>query len=272
MEFHIYVQPLLIPFQELFESYDPDDSDYDAFDEWDNRYRELLGNIFNDVIAGKTEQPWSRIPIEPVKRIWMEYAQYKIIRHEKMEKLVDKMGEIAINNIIKLYLNTMLSGHTELNPEDEAEEQGYCFKEKIQGQEEEEQQEEQQKTYIEQADPTLFPVQYHHPEHKQKAGDFDKERQCMILPFTYDKFNELTDVYIYDKDWGQWRISDYAMKPLMELAHDLLKADSAEEKMLLLDRVFNVVHPRGDIASLFVVGGSKALTELAELPGVTYAA
>jgi hypothetical protein len=61
---------------------------------------------------------------------------------------------------------------------------------------------------------------------------------------------------------GTHYISDYGLKPLQELAGKLLDATTAEEKLLLLDRVLNVCHRRSDLATWFVQGGRGALDEL----------
>jgi hypothetical protein len=61
-------------------------------------------------------------------------------------------------------------------------------------------------------------------------------------------------------------ISDYGLKPLEELLVQLLKATSPEEKLLLIDRMLNVVHQRSDIADWFVEGGSHALAQLSGSP------
>jgi len=67
--------------------------------------------------------------------------------------------------------------------------------------------------------------------------------------------------YMCTKD-GTHYISDYGLKPLQELAGKLIEASTAEEKLLLLDRILNVCHQRSDLASWFVVGGRGALDEL----------
>ena len=58
-------------------------------------------------------------------------------------------------------------------------------------------------------------------------------------------------------------ISDYAMDPLWRLANELmgLKGDPVAT-LVILDRMLNVIHCRGDIASLFVEGGSESLDQL----------
>ena len=52
------------------------------------------------------------------------------------------------------------------------------------------------------------------------------------------------------------------MEPLNNIALKILQTKTLEEKLSLCDKAFNVVHPRGDIASLFIEGGSRSLYEL----------
>jgi len=57
-------------------------------------------------------------------------------------------------------------------------------------------------------------------------------------------------------------ISDYGLPKLWKLAEELTTATSSEQKLLILDQMLNVIHPRGDLAALFVEGGSWALSGL----------
>ena len=66
---------------------------------------------------------------------------------------------------------------------------------------------------------------------------------------------------------GQWRLSDYGMKPLQGLARELAAAKSAEEQLVIVDRMLNVTHQRGDMAENFVEGGKKTLDWLANQGG-----
>ena len=61
---------------------------------------------------------------------------------------------------------------------------------------------------------------------------------------------------------GGYRLSDYGLKPLQELAAKILSTMVPEERILLIDQVFNVCHQRSDLASWFVKGGRNALDEL----------
>jgi len=259
-----YISLLEIPFINLFES-EISSEQYRAWEEWSNIYTEEIRNHIEDIIDGKKEQPWEVIPIELIKRIWMEYAMHNVIRYKKMEEKLYQMSDLIVTNIVKLYVNTVLSGHTSESVKDAVMEGGYCFKKESENQEEE-QQDDEMKT----ADPSLFPVQYVPPIHKLKPGDYNSNEDCTILPFTEDEYQVKSEDYIYDKNWGQYRISDYAMEPLIKLANELLLSTTAEEQLILIDRVFNVVHSRGDIASLFVKGGSYALSELADNPNLGF--
>jgi len=165
------------------------------------------------------------------KQPWdiLPFARVKKIWNDRMtagvvrdEKTVDNMADLVVRNIAKLEINTIMSGHTPEKPS----------------------------SFIENE------TGYHF---KGDEPDMDDSSE---LSYTYDEFNEWTDKYIYDEIWRQWRISDYAMKPLLIKAAELLRAETAEDKVGIMDQIFNIVHPRGDIASLFIEGGSNSLAEL----------
>jgi hypothetical protein len=75
-----------------------------------------------------------------------------------------------------------------------------------------------------------------------------------------------------EKEWDKncWRfenISDYGMKPLQKIYHQIFEADTPEEKLYACDRALNVVHQRSDLASIFVEGGTATLNAVAEQGG-----
>ncbi len=68
-------------------------------------------------------------------------------------------------------------------------------------------------------------------------------------------------------DWavdnkGAFRISDYALDALTNGALLLMQANSPEEKLVIIDRILNVVHQRSNLAEWFIEGGNRALYEL----------
>jgi hypothetical protein len=93
---------------------------------------------------------------------------------------------------------------------------------------------------------------------------------------TFDPRDELADLYdivFTDEQWdqfekgmedkdGQWMVSDYGLPKLEALVFKLGMANSAEEQLLLVDQMLNVIHPRGDLAAQFIEGGSKTLNDL----------
>ena len=80
-----------------------------------------------------------------------------------------------------------------------------------------------------------------------------------------DAFDGFED-YIIDNDYGQWRISDYAMQPLMEDAYRILAAENTTDRIIAVDRALNRIHQRSDIAKFFVDGGTATLNQLAGKP------
>ena len=72
-----------------------------------------------------------------------------------------------------------------------------------------------------------------------------------------------TDTRFFDDGKGQWRLSDSMIEKLGTYGMQLHRAKSPEEKLIIIDMVLNVVHPRSDIAAWFVEGGSETLSHLA---------
>lgn len=68
--------------------------------------------------------------------------------------------------------------------------------------------------------------------------------------------------YVVDPVSGQWRISDYAMERLFQLASKLLRQNDYDQKLYLIDRILNITHQRSQLASWFVEGGRRSLSKL----------
>lgn len=63
-------------------------------------------------------------------------------------------------------------------------------------------------------------------------------------------------------DFIDGKISDYGLEPLLNLLVKLRKTNNYEEKLIILDKMLNVVHMRSDLASLLLQGGSNSLNKL----------
>lgn len=59
------------------------------------------------------KQSWKFLPFPRVMKIWSDFSKTNIIRDDKG---LDLIGTIIIENIAKVYANTMLSGHTQNDP------------------------------------------------------------------------------------------------------------------------------------------------------------
>lgn len=59
-----------------------------------------------------------------------------------------------------------------------------------------------------------------------------------------------------------WRISDYGIRHLIKYAAMLADEPNDDDKLQICDAILNVVHPRSDLASWFVEGGSWTMSEI----------
>jgi len=88
------------------------------------------------------------------------------------------------------------------------------------------------------------------------------------IEFTDDEWDKFLSEFLTDEH-GRDLLSDYGLKPLQSLAIKLLKANGVEEKLQIVDRMLNVVHQRNDLAAIFIEGGTKTLTKIANQGGYT---
>lgn len=82
-----------------------------------------------------------------------------------------------------------------------------------------------------------------------------------------DIFNFLDLIGLYD--WmqmpdGSDAFSDYGLEPLAKILKEYNDELSAEKVLVLVNKALDVYHQRGDLASIFIQGGSKSLSRLAE--------
>ena len=90
----------------------------------------------------------------------------------------------------------------------------------------------------------------------------DPEDDFNMYGFTEQDKQDFWDAWTYDKKSND-RISDSKINPLLIEAEKLLLARTSEEKLMIVDIIFNMVHPRGDLSSCFIEGGQRSLNMLA---------
>ena len=59
-------------------------------------------------------------------------------------------------------------------------------------------------------------------------------------------------------------VSDYGLPKLQKLYPSINREENSERLLVFIDMALNVVHPRNDLASMFVEGGSRTLTNISE--------
>lgn len=107
----------------------------------------------------------------------------------------------------------------------------------------------------------------------EKANAISGHDSCNVRP----EADELAEGWGYppltDEEWGQyldgmvdqsgrWLVSDYGLPYLQRLCFKLDDEGlSAEDKLLIVDQMLNVVHQRGDLAAQFVDGEDLELPE-----------
>lgn len=71
------------------------------------------------------------------------------------------------------------------------------------------------------------------------------------------------DDYVPFFESGHAVMSDFGLEPLRKLVLTLLGQDRAEDIIITINKMLDVTHPRGDLAELFIKGGSKSLDFIA---------
>lgn len=68
-------------------------------------------------------------------------------------------------------------------------------------------------------------------------------------------------------DWANlpdetFAISDYGLKPLYKLIMELEEKTTPEEKLVVINKILDVTHMRGDLSSAFIEGGARSLSKI----------
>ncbi len=104
-----------------------DDVDYDLFERMDEIKSNILQGFLDDKKRGVKVQPWTLIPFSRLKKIWEDYMITGVVRDVRGLEMIE---DIVVDNILKLYVNTELVGHTSANPDYDFEEYGYSEQDK----------------------------------------------------------------------------------------------------------------------------------------------
>lgn len=99
-----------------------DDIDWDLYDKMDEIKSEILNGFLSDREKGMKTQPWQVVPFARLKKIWEDFMRYGVVRDTNGLSMIN---DIIQTNILKLYVNTELCGHSQVDPKYDFEEYGY---------------------------------------------------------------------------------------------------------------------------------------------------
>ena len=101
-------------------------------------------------------------------------------------------------------------------------------------------------------------------------GDYDKwdNYKNEIGEDTYGAAWEILDNNGYG-DWamlpdGSDAISDFGIEPIEKLINEYNENLPPEQVIVIINKILDVVHCRGDLASMFIVGGKQTLSQISE--------
>lgn len=106
----------------LKESYNEDDVDWDLYDKMDDVKNNILTGFLEDNKRGIKEQPWQVVPFARLKKIWEDYMKTGIVRDTRGIEMIEN---IITTNILKLYVNSQLVGHTSYDPDEDFDDYNY---------------------------------------------------------------------------------------------------------------------------------------------------
>ena len=172
---------------------------------------------------------------ESYKQALREFMQYgEIIRFPK-QKIYQWFGTVMRNTAI-LGTITSIAGHTQYAPLEEFLDEFFY-------------------------DDEIGDIDYDAWERykEEEGGNSDYSAMIEYLDSLNPPFFDWCQMPDGSDPW-----SDYGLDPLHEIIKEYNENKTPEEVLVLLNRALDVVHQRGDLASIFIVGGRKTLSQISE--------
>ena len=251
----------------------------------DEEYLNTIIEMLNDFLYRNNPDftkkiPWTVVSAPRLQKIWSDYMRTGVVRDTRG---LEEIKENMINNALKLYASTYLSGHTSSNMDDDFDEVFHDYidyfinKHMIHD--------------FEDINQTEIPFDDPSQPHKKKEivnnfendtffdsvanNPFDEyydDNQELFIPANYDGLYEtlknmlvksLYDYYLTDSEDNDI-LSDYGTEPLIKLAYELNDVDDDDYKstISLITRMLDVAHQRSDLAAWFIEGGSHSLSSI----------
>lgn len=88
---------------------------------WETAYPTELALMISEFNSGVPTQPWPLLPATEIPQIWREFTGTGTVGNIAR---LDELRDLVLRNVVRLYINTELAGHTGRNPEDVIEGEG----------------------------------------------------------------------------------------------------------------------------------------------------
>ena len=104
-------------------------------------------------------------------------------------------------------------------------------------------------------------------QNSRYKGEIEVDYNTNKLYWVVDQMNFLDLIGFYD--WmmmpdGSDAFSDFGIEPLERILSEYDEELPPEKVLVIVNKALDVYHQRGDMASIFVTGGSRALSRIAE--------
>jgi hypothetical protein len=86
-----------------------------------------------------------------------------------------------------------------------------------------------------------------------ELNEIDVEKVKPVL------YNEIEEKFMWNF-FAEGYITDYGLQPLQKLLIQLANENNSEKKLIVIDKILNVVHQTTDLAAWFIEGGSRSLS------------
>lgn len=209
----------------------------DIEDDYMEREMYLPMEIFQS-IKDKRKVEFKVIPKDQYLKALREFMEYNSLMRFPF-KYINQWKELVIENVLKLGIINSINGHSSNFPYDE-----------------------------------FYDVfDYNKKTGTERDGEFSrwlkkKQKTDKDNEYKYNSWNNIFEYlykvyeienYLPKFSNGADIISDFGLAPLQKIIRELIHETDPNAILLLLDRVMNVVHPRSDLAELFIEGGSNSL-------------
>lgn len=206
-------------------------------DEWHPYYDVMsemtVDNILYEYyIANNDKLHWEQIQPESYKKALSEFVKYGRLIHFPSNIIYQWMG-MMMRNTAKLRICTELAGHSNYFPSDE-----------------------------------VYDFFQHNEEVIEKYQNVCQVNIEDIDGYDYEEWSD----FFYETGFYDWcqlpdgsdALSDFGIEPLERIISTYHDNSSPEQTLVVINKMMDIMHCRGDLSSMFIVGGSKTLSQISE--------